>query len=115
MTRCTAETRVALIDRASSTPPLWDLRKSVPTGGSELWLALSDPQTGSHRVIFKNPAEADADHVHLLQHVIPIDRWTKQICHRLKRQQGKLLNREDLALYEIAEIVDDHGCPPRLR
>ena len=56
---CTAETRVVLADRASTTPPLWDLRKSVPTGRSELWLALSDPQTGSHRVVFKNPAEAD--------------------------------------------------------
>jgi hypothetical protein len=58
-TTCTAETRVALVDRASSTPPLWDLRKSPPAGRSELWLALSDPQTGPHRVIFKNPAEAD--------------------------------------------------------
>ena len=58
-TTCTAETRVVLIDRASATPPLWDLRESVPVGRSELWLALSDPQTGSHRVIFKNPAEAD--------------------------------------------------------
>ncbi len=58
-TLCAAETPVALVDRASLTPPLWDLRKAVPTGRSELWLALFDPQTGSHRVIFKNPAEAD--------------------------------------------------------
>ena len=58
-TQCTAETRVALVDRASLIPPLWDLRKAVPIGRSEWWLALFDPQTGSHRVIFKNPAEAD--------------------------------------------------------
>jgi hypothetical protein len=58
-TQCTAETRVALVDRASLIPPLWDLRKAVQIGRSELWLALFDPQTGSHRVIFKNPAEAD--------------------------------------------------------
>jgi len=56
---CTAETRVALVDRASATPPLWDLRKSALAGRSEWWLALSDPLTGPHRVIFKNPAEAD--------------------------------------------------------
>lgn len=58
-TTCTAETRVALVDRASTTPPLWDLRKSAPAGRSEWWLAISDPQTGPHRVIFKNPAAAD--------------------------------------------------------
>jgi hypothetical protein len=58
-TQCTAETRVALIDRDSTAPPLWDLRKSAPTGRSEWWLALFDPQTGSHRVVFKNPAAAD--------------------------------------------------------
>jgi hypothetical protein len=76
MTRCTAETRVALIDRASSTPPLWDLRKSVPTGRSELWLALSDSQTGSHRVIFKNPAEADGFATWLRQtHALRIGRY----------------------------------------
>jgi hypothetical protein len=39
-TKCTAETRVTLIDRESSAPPLWDLRKSAPTGRSEWWLAL---------------------------------------------------------------------------
>jgi hypothetical protein len=58
-TTCTAETRVTLVDLASSTPPLWDLRRSAPAGRSEWWLALLDPQTGPHRVIFKNPAEAD--------------------------------------------------------
>jgi hypothetical protein len=75
-TRCTAETRVVLIDRASSTPPLWDLRKSVPTGRSELWLALSDPHTGPHRVIFKNPAEADGFASWLRQtHALRIGRY----------------------------------------
>ena len=76
MTKCTAETRVVLIDRASSTPPLWDLRKAVPMGRSELWLALSDPQTGSHRVIFKNPAEADGFASWLRQtHALRIGRY----------------------------------------
>lgn len=56
---CTAETRVALVDRASATPPLWDLRLSAPAGRSEWWLAISDQQTGPRRVIFKSPAEAD--------------------------------------------------------
>jgi hypothetical protein len=75
-TRCTAETRVVLIDRASSTPPLWDLRKSMPTGRSELWLALSDPLTGPHRVIFKNPAEADGFASWLRQtHALRIGRY----------------------------------------
>ena len=75
-TRCTAETRVALVDRASSIPTLWDLRKSVPTGRSEWWLALSDPKTGSHRVIFKNPAEADGFATWLRQtHALRIGRY----------------------------------------
>jgi hypothetical protein len=75
-TQCTAETRLALVDRASSTPPLWDLRKSVPTGRSEWWLALSDARTGSHRVIFKNPAEADGFASWLQQtHALRIGRY----------------------------------------
>jgi hypothetical protein len=75
-TQCTAETRVALIDRAAAIPPLWDLRKSVSTGRSEWWLALADPQTGSHRVIFKNPAEADGFASWLRQtHALRIGRY----------------------------------------
>jgi len=75
-TTCTAETRVALVDRASSTPPLWDLRKSAPAGRSEWWLALSDPLTGPHRVIFKNPAEADGFASWLYQtHALRVGRY----------------------------------------
>lgn len=56
---CSAETRFILVDRASTTPNLWDLREASGARGG-LWLALFNPKTGPFRVIFASPADADS-------------------------------------------------------
>jgi len=55
---CSVENHITLVDRASVTPPLWDLRKNAYTGKSEYWLALFDRGKGPFRAIFTSPADA---------------------------------------------------------
>ncbi len=55
---CSAQSQFTLVDRAAATPQLWDLRKSVATGRSELWLALFNDRWGAFRAAFASPADA---------------------------------------------------------
>jgi hypothetical protein len=55
---CSVESHITLVDRASVTPSLWDLRKNADRGRSEFWLALFDRRTGPFRAIFTSPADA---------------------------------------------------------
>jgi len=56
--RCSFESRLELIDRASVLPDLWGLRKTGFRGSESEWLALNDPTTGPFRAVFTNPEAA---------------------------------------------------------
>lgn len=56
--RCSFESRLELIDRASVLPDLWGLRKTGFKGNQSEWLALDDPTTGPFRAVFTNPEAA---------------------------------------------------------
>jgi hypothetical protein len=55
---CSVENHITLVDRASVTPHLWDIRRNADRGRSEYWLALFDRRVGPFRAIFTSPADA---------------------------------------------------------
>jgi hypothetical protein len=116
---CSAETSIALVDRAASTPALWDLRKSIQSGHSEFWLALFDPQAGPIRAVFTSPAQATAfaDWLHQT-HAVGVGRYrvglfrpeysdearkTKPLPHSLV-DTFQLASSDDLAELEVGRL-----------